>query len=104
MGITRIIAPVINGYFQEPYTPIVGRVRSASLAQANGGIAPKLEACWFILSAAANVTFKDYAGNQVTAFGLPQGIYPFPVQEISVVSTGSVLIVHDGLICQTEQN
>lgn len=99
----RIVTPPnINGAFQEPYTPTIGRITSASLASSNQGVAPKLECAKFILSASANVTFVDYAGNVVSTFALPQGLYNFPVKEIRVVSSGTVLIVHDGLLAQTE--
>lgn len=82
---------VPEGFFTEPYTPAVGRVTSPSLGK-------KIQYCKMILSADANVTYRDYAGNLVSAFPFKAGPQPFLVSEISVVSTGSVLIVHDGVI------
>ena len=82
---------VPEGFFQEPYTPVAGRVLSPSLNK-------RLQYCKFYLSADANVTWKDYAGNQITTFALKAGYQPFIVSEIIAVSAGTVLIIHDGIV------
>ncbi len=86
----------IDGSFIEVYTPAAGRVASVKIAPT--GTPVLLEAAKFILTAAANVTFKDYAGNSVTTLAWPAAtVFPFPVTEISVVSTGSIYIIHAGV-------
>lgn len=84
-----------EGFYQEPYTPIVGRIVSPVLNK-------KLKYAKMILSADADVTFRDAMGNAVSTFALSKGPQPFLVSEISAVSAGSVLIVHDGEIDTTE--
>lgn len=97
---TNVVAPPITGGIIEPYTPAVGRIRSAALAV--NGVSPKIQCAKFILSAASTVTFVSYGGALVTLFALPAGLFDFPVREIRVVTTGSVLIVHDGQLCTDE--
>lgn len=87
-----------EGFFQEPYTPTAGRITSA----AHGG--KKLQWAKMLLSADANVTWRDYAGNLVTAFALTKGLQDFLVSEIITVSTGSVLIVHNGLLWTADES
>lgn len=84
----------IRGTFFEPYTPVAGRVKSPSLNK-------ELEYCNFYLSADANVTFVDYAGNAVSAYPLLKGRHNILVREISVVSAGIVSLVHDGVLSST---
>lgn len=85
-----------EGFYQEAYTPAAGRITSTAL----GG--KKLQYCKFMLSADATVTWKDHAGNQVTAFALKAGYQPFLVSEIISVSAGTVLIIHDGIVATTD--
>lgn len=80
-----------EGFYQEPYTPVAGRILSPSLNK-------RLQYCKFMLSADATVTWKDYAGNTVTSYPLKAGIQPFLVSEIISVSAGTVLIIHDGIV------
>jgi hypothetical protein len=83
---------VPEGRYFEPYTPAVGRISSTSL----GG--KKLQYAKMYLSADANVTFRDEAGNAIVAFPLLKGPQPFLVTEVSVVSAGSVALMHDGQV------
>ena len=80
---------VPEGYYFEAYTPATGRISSTSLGK-------KLQYAKMYLSQDANVTFRDYAGNAVVAFPLKAGAQPFLVTEVSVVSAGSVALIHDG--------
>jgi hypothetical protein len=82
---------VPEGFYVEPYTPIAGRIKSPSLNKF-------LQYAKFILSADANVTFRDHAGNLNTAMALKAGPQIFLASEITAVSAGTVTIVHDGLI------
>mgnify|MGYP007106206461 CR=1 FL=1 len=79
-----------EGFFFEVYTPAAGPIVSPGL-----GIA--LEYAKVQLSADANLTFVNLAGQTVTAFPLAKGSHPFLVREIIAVSTGSVAILHDGV-------
>lgn len=91
----QLIIP--EGYYVEPYTPATGQIVSSALSK-------KLKYAKMVLSEDANVTFKSAKGNQVTAFPLSKGPQSFLVSEISVVSAGSVLIVHDGIIDTGDDN
>jgi hypothetical protein len=84
----QLIIP--EGFFREPYTPAVGRIKSPSLNK-------YLQYAKIILSEDANVTYRDYAGNQNTE-AMKAGAQPTVFSEVSVVSAGTVTIVHDGLI------
>ena len=86
-----------EGFFQEPYTPASGRITSPSLNK-------RLQYCKFALSEDANVTWKDSYGNEITEFPLSKGPQPFIVSEISAVSAGSVIIIHDGLEYITDRS
>jgi len=88
----RFISPY--GKFVEPYTPVVGRVNSPS--QKN----MPLEFARMLLTADANVTFVDYAGNVCSLVPLKQGEHFFPVTEVRSVSAGSVYLIHDGIPAQ----
>lgn len=91
-----------NGKFFEAYTVTPGRITSPSL-KANDGTARRLQYARVQLTADANLTFKDWAGNQVTALPLKGGVeYHFLVTEITVVSAGAVYIIHDGEIDLTQ--
>ncbi len=83
-------AILIEGKFTEPYTPKSGRISSPSMYK---------ELLWakMCLSADADVTFKDESGISKT-LSLSKGEHPFFVTEISVVSTGTVSIIHDGVL------
>jgi hypothetical protein len=87
-----------EGWFVELYVPAAGRITSTEL----GG--KKLAYAKMILSEDANVTFKSASGGQVTAFPLSKGPVPFLVSEISVVSAGTVLIAHNGLVHQSDSS
>lgn len=88
----RFLSPY--GKWVELYTPVVGRVSSPSKQNM------PLEFARMLLTADANVTFRDYAGILCSAVPLKQGEHFFPVTEISVVSAGSVYIIHDGIPAQ----
>jgi len=92
-----------NGKYVELYSPAAGPIASPSLLMPDGTTKRKLQPVRFILSADANVTFKDGSGNAVSAMPLKGGVeYKFLASEISVVSTGNVYIIHDGEIDQTQ--
>lgn len=80
-----------EGFFFELYTPASGRILSPSLNK-------RLQLAKMFITADANVTFKDAAGTASATVPLKAGFQPFLVSEISVVSTGSVYIIHDGII------
>jgi hypothetical protein len=85
----------VIGVFCEVYTPAAGRIVSPSLAK-------KLEYAKFILTQDANVSFKDAQGNAATTIALLKGRHDFLVSEISAVSAGSVLIIHDGIVTRAQ--
>lgn len=81
-----------EGWLQEAYTPAATRITSNRI-----GTAVPLKWAKFMLSADANVTWRDTSGGQVVAFPLKGGVpYPMLVTEISAVSAGTVIIMHDG--------
>lgn len=85
-----------EGYFAEPYTPVVGPVVSPS----SGDV---LEFVKIILSEDATVTFRNCAGVIVSNYPLQKGAVPFLIKEVHSVSAGNVLIVHDGVRTTTAQ-
>lgn len=80
-----------DGKYFELYTPASGRIVSPALGK-------RLKYAKIYLSADANVTFKDEAGGSSSTVALAKGRHDFMVTEISVVSTGSVYIIHDGVL------
>ena len=86
-----------EGQYFEVYTPAAGKIISPSLDKV-------LKYAKFCLSEDANVTFKDARGNSVAAFPLAKGEHSFLVTEISVVSAGSVAIIHDGELDSGTEN
>jgi len=78
-----------EGQYFELYSPAAGKIISPVLDKA-------LKYAKFCLSEDANVTFKDARGNAVSAFPLSKGEHSFLVTEISVVSAGTIAIIHDG--------
>ena len=92
-----------NGLFVEPYSVVAGQVTSPTLLMPDGTTKRKLRYVRILLTQAANVTFKDGKGNQVTALPLLASVeYRFLVTEITVVSAGAVYIIHDGEIDLTQ--
>ncbi len=93
----------VDGSFIEAYTPVVGRITTTKVSPQ--GVAQFLEGAKFIITADANVTFRDYAGNAVVAMPWKAGvIFPCTVTEISVLSTGSLYIIHDGVLSFAQNN
>lgn len=82
---------VPEGFYVETYTPAAGKIKSPLLNK-------YLKYAKIILSEDANVTFKSTYGNSISAFPLAKGSHPFLVSEVSVVSAGTVLIIHDGIL------
>lgn len=83
-----------EGFYQELYTPSVGKITSPGL-----GIV--LEYVKIYLTADSTVTWKDMGGNITTLFSLKAGTQPFLIKELHAVTTGSVLIIHDGIPAAT---
>lgn len=87
----RSYGVVINGKFNERYTPSSVRIFSQALQKT-------LEYAEMLLTADAVVTYVDYRGTLCSNVALKQGRYNFLVREIRSVSAGEVYIVHDGQI------
>lgn len=83
-------AVLMEGKFTEAYTPKSGRISSPSLYK-------ELRWAKMLLTADADVTYKDESGISKTV-SLSKGEHPFFVTEISAVSTGTVYIIHDGVL------
>lgn len=79
---------LVKGIFFEVYTPAAGPIVSPSSGKT-------LEYAQIYLSQDANVTFINMAGQTVNAFPLFKGRHYFLVKEVSVVSAGTLAIVHD---------
>lgn len=86
----------IRGDIIEQYTPAAGKIKS-SLLKNSAGNALILTRARFIVSANANITFKDSHMSPSVTMAVLAGVeYNFAVSEISVLSTGNVFIIHDG--------
>lgn len=81
---------LVKGKYFEVYIPAAGPVVSP-------GLGKTLEYVQIHLSADANVTFVNMAGQAVSTYPLSKGRHYFLVKEISAVSTGTLAIIHDGV-------
>lgn len=90
---------LVKGKYFEIYTPAAGPIVSP-------GLGKRLEYAQVYLSADADLTFVNMAGQVVTTYPLSKGRHYFLVKSITAVSTGTVAIVHDGVEKSTikEQN
>jgi len=80
-----------EGRFKEDYTPQVGRIISPQLGK-------HLKYAKIYLSEDANVTYRSVGGSLITAEPLAKGAHAFLVIEVIAVSSGTVRILHDGVI------
>lgn len=86
-----------EGIYQETYTPVAGRIKSAVLSNPTNNNAFYLRYAKMILSADATCSWVDAMGNPVNGFALSKGPQPFLIRELSTTGGIAVVIVHDGL-------
>jgi len=85
---------IYQAKYKELYIPDGGQIYTTN---ADLGAGKRLRCATFITSADANVTYQMLGGDTVTTFPAKGGIpYPELVKKISVVSTGSIWLLHNG--------
>ncbi len=86
----------------KPTPPAAGRITSGILKAADG-TPRKLQYARIMVSANSNVTFKDYGGSISATVPLLAGVeYHFLVTEVTAASAGTVYLIHDGEIDETQ--
>lgn len=93
-----------NGRYFEACTPAVGPIVTNRILDKEGQ-PRQLRYAKIQVSVDANVTFRDGGGGQANAVPLKAGIkYDFLVTEVSVVSVGTLYLIHDGEIVLTKDD